>query len=253
MKLVEIPDYHIEKMTRESFEETGRVYRRVFAEQEPLIVHLGLTITDMETMFKTNYYQALKTSEVTAIARDARNANIVGLRFAGDLSEHVNTSIMDAFEAGAMRLLDWQPRLFSSIVDLIYPNSLKLAAYGILEKRLIQEWLQKYCPSEIDPSQKGQVVKMMGVAVLAEHQGYQLGQHMTLLTHELARQKGYRYAVVTCTNVLSQRIFERLGYQLRYQIEYDHFRFAQDYPFRGVMNTKKTKREYYSNVYDFKF
>ena len=92
---------------------------------------------------------------------------------------------------------------------------------------------------------------MMGVGVLEEHTGHRLGQKMTELTHQLAREQGYLYSVVYCTNIISQHVFEKIGYIQRDKIDYDSMQFANIYPYKGMMDLKKIKREISSILYDF--
>lgn len=251
MILDEIPGYRLEQMDEGSFEETGFVWRKIFREQEPVAVRLGLTEKDMLQIWNSSFFQSLKSSAVTAIARETKNGKIVGARLAGDFHYHANPSLYHRVENSLMKFVDWKPQLASALVKFAYPNAVRLASYGILAMKHYDTWKAQYVPEEIDLSRKRQVLAMLGVGVLEEHTGHGLGQKMTELTHQLAREKGYLYSVVYCTNIISQHVFEKMGYIQRDKIDYDSIQFAKTYPYRGMMDLKKTKRELSSILYDF--
>ena len=248
----EIPGYRVEQMDEGSFEETGFVWRKVFREQEPVAVHLGLTEKDMLQVWNSGLLRSLKSSAVTAIARETKNGAIVGVRLAIDFYHHANPSLYSRVENNLIKLVDWKPRLVSTLTKVVYPNAIKLSAWGILGKKHYDTWKAKYLPAEIDLSQKRQVLTMMGVGVLEEHTGHRLGQKMTELTLQLAKGQGYLYSVVYCTNTISQHVFEKMGYIQRDKIDYDSLQFANIYPYRGMMDLKRTKREPCSILYDLR-
>ena len=252
MIMDEIPGYRLEQMDEESFEETGFVWRKVFREQEPVAVHLGLTEKDMFQVWNSGLLRPLKSSGVTVIARETKEGAIVGARLAEDFYYHANPSLYSRVENNLMKLIDWKPRLVFTLAKFKYPNAIKLSAWGILGTKHYDTWKAQYLPAEIDLSQKRQVLVMMGVGVLEEHTGHRLGQKMTELTHQLAKEQGYLYSVVYCTNTISQHVFEKLGYIPRDKIDYDSIKFANTYPYKGMMDLKKTKRELSSILYDFR-
>ena len=252
MIMDEIPGYRLEQMDEESFEETGFVWRKVFREQEPVAVHLGLTEKDMLQIWNSSFLRPLKSSAVTVITRETKKGAIVGARLAEDFYYHANPSLYSCVEHNLMKLIDWKPRLVSTLAKFAYPNAIKLASWGILGMKHYDTWKAQYLPAEIDLSQKRQVLVMMGVGVLEEHTGHRLGQKMTELTHQLAKEQGYLYSVVYCTNTISQHVFETLGYIQRDKIDYDSIQFANTYPYKGMMDLKKTKRELSSILYDFR-
>jgi ribosomal protein S18 acetylase RimI-like enzyme len=248
----EVPGYHIEQMDEGSYEETGFVWRKVFREQEPVLIHLGLTEKDMLQFWNNSFFRSIKSDGVSAIARETKNGAIVGARLAVDFYNHANPSLYSRVEKNLMKLIDWKPRLVSTLAKVAYSNAIGLASYGILQMNHYDTWKAKYLPAEIDLSQRRQVLSMMGVGVLEEHTGHRLGQKMTELTHQLAREKGYCYSIVYCTNAISQHVFEKLGYTKRDKIDYDSLKFANTYPFKGMMDLKKTKRETCSILYDLR-
>ena len=252
MILDEIPGYRLEQMDEGSFEETGFVWRKVFRVQEPVVVHLGLTEKDMLQLWNSISRLSLKSGAVTVIARETKKGTIVGARLAVDFYYHANPSLHSRIENSLVNLINWKPRLVSTLAKVAYPNAIKLASYGIVNMKLYDIWKAKYLPIEIDLSRKGQVLTMMGVGVLEEHTGHRLAQRMTELTHQLAREKGYLYSVVCCSNTISQHVFEKIGYILRDKIDYDSMQFANTYPYRGMMDLRKTKCELSCNLYDFR-
>jgi len=206
----------------------------------------------MLQVWNSGLLRSLKSGAVTAIARETKKGTIVGARLAIDFYYHANPSLYSRVENNLMKLVDWKPRLVSTLAKVKYPNVIKLAAWGILGMKHYDTWKAQNLPAEIDLSQKRQVLTMMGVGVLEEHTGHRLGQKMTELTHQLAKDQGYLYAVVYCTNTISQHVFEKLGYIQRDKIDYDSLQFANTYPYRGMVDLKKTKRELCSILYDLR-
>jgi hypothetical protein len=150
----EIPGYRIEQMDEGSFEETGFVWRKVFREQEPVAVHLELTDKDMLQIWNSGLLRSLKSGAVTAIARETKNGAIVGARLAIDFYYHANPSLYSRVENNLMKLVDWKPRLVSTLAKFAYPNAIKLASYGVIQMNHYDTWKAQYLPAEVDLSQK---------------------------------------------------------------------------------------------------
>lgn len=231
------------------FDATVRLFERIFQESEPVSTHLRLRPSAMKTMTDSSFYRTLVEDGLTAIVVHEPTDEIVGFRLAGDLAHQIAPGIQERFEQGVVRLMDRFPRAVSTITAPFYTDLFQLLAYNELDHVNMDRWVRDHLPNEQAPLRKGVAVKMAGLGLLAEHRGHGLGGKLIGYVHRLARRKGYRWSVVQCTGLYSQRIFEKLDYRLYHEVEYDSFRFGGRRPLAGLRSVDGTRREYAAKGY----
>lgn len=251
--LFETDDYVFLPLRPEDAEETGRVFGAVFSRSEPLSKHLGLSEKDyIESIWSSSFYQSLPLGSPTVIAKSKQTNTIVGVRLAGDLYEQFPHSLLGHFEHRAIKLIDKYPKWAAPLISLAYSNVLPLTAMAAYDREAIEQWMKFYCPAHLSPRTKpNQVLMMLGVAVKEEHRGKGLGQKMTELTHRLAVEKGFQLSVVKCSGEHPKRVFESLGYTLKFETAYDSWHFANRHPLRGVTKVGSNEREWSGGFYSY--
>ena len=222
--------FRFEVLQPADFDRAGRLWARIFGESEPLAVHCGADPDALLSAWSGAYFRAARELGLSLVAR--RDGTIVAFRFAGDLAVFANPPLSAYLHAlGRQVFGSW-----------MYPHAGELTVYGHPIDRIRREWFETP-PAGTDPHVFGHVLEMLGVGVAPEFRGLGLGARMTELTQQLAASRGYRWAVVSCTNRHSQKIFEGLDYQERIALEYDALEWNEQFPYRGVVDLDSGRRE----------
>lgn len=212
----------------------GEVMAREFSAGEPVSRALGITREQYLVAWRSSFYQDLADGP-SVYARAGLTGPVVGIRLAADLHGHWPRGAAAWVDQALLHALDAVPGLVLPVAERLYPNAMGLGTMAWLDHQAAARWLREDLPADLDPRRRrGEVLYMLGVAVAPSHRGRRLGERMTVHTHRLARQAGYRHAVVKCSGEHPRRLFGRLGYTLRQDIDYDAVRFGGRCPLVGL-------------------
>jgi len=118
---------------------------------------------------------------------------------------------------------------FATIPDyttMALPRKLQ-ALYGFLKI------LDDQCLSEVRHSTT-KLFHLFNLGVLRDYRRAGVAQALLIESLELAKEKGFEYAVAECTGYGSQKLCDGLGFQRLRALRYADFEFAGDRPFRSI-------------------
>ncbi len=84
--------------------------------------------------------------------------------------------------------------------------------------------------------QPGQYLHLFMLAVDAEFGGQGVAQGLVAACLANACRKGYRWAVVEATGVVSQRVCRKLGFEERFRVPYHDFRYGGEAVFASIVD-----------------
>lgn len=225
----ETPDFVIEVLGKANFEEAGDLLATVNSGFEPLQRHLGISRQSIRSFWKLGFAE-LMGQRLSMVVRDKGTGRLVGFRLARDLASNYSTS--GRLVRRICRALDHNRRWARMIAPEILIKGAPIA-------RLMEYSETRWLHEQSDPQsliRPRKVVEMYGMGMHADYCGRDLPALMTEHTHTIARELGYRHAIVQCTNTISEHIFRvKLGYNVRIEVDYESFEFNQRPVFSGVV------------------
>ncbi len=173
-----------------------------FSAGEPPAVAMGLSYDDLAT-FVRQLIPCAADAGLSAVARPLSGGDAVGVMLNDDFGRPfpVNSSIISE---------KFLP-IFSMLAEL--DDRYK-------ESRAIGE---------------GQCLHLFMLAVDPRFTGQGVAQRLVETSLELAKTKGYRYAVTEATGLISQWVFRKLGFEERFRISYADYKYREQAVFASIV------------------
>ncbi|XP_076050475.1 arylalkylamine N-acetyltransferase 1-like [Oratosquilla oratoria] len=179
----------------DDLEEAVEFHKHNYCGKEPLTVSLRLSFEERYPWIMKGLQKWL-TSEATVLARDRSKGN----RLVGYLL--------------ATMLMPENRFAFSEMKEI--PG----------EKMRIYAGILNHVESVCDYFKDGNVDKILELAVLCvneEYKGQGIGGELVKQSEAIGRQLGAQLATTQATNIISQRVFEKLGFSSDYTLDYESY------------------------------
>jgi len=182
-----------EFLTKSFAEEAAVVVTDTFLNYEPLISSLGVNRQDYLSCAKAYCADAAEQG-LSLVARDRNSAEIAGFIISEDL------------------VTEWNQDGDAKLITLIAPA---LSLVHALERKFLFE----------KNFEKGECLHIFQIGVLPGFQGRSIATTLIQKTLEVAREKGYGYAVADCTGPVSQRCHQKCDFSQQDSINFRSFDF----------------------------
>lgn len=193
-----------EFLTRQRCIDAALCVSEVFADNEPLAHHLGVT-TDEMFSFTSRYYPLIVKDQLSVVAIDEATEKCVGARITEDYVQP-----------------DPPPDLFDRISPRLVP------VFSFLD-HLAEKFKRSHKPK------RGQYIHMFMVAVKPQYTNRGIAPRMNLLAFQRALELGYTHAVTEPTGCISQHILRnKFGFDLVHEENYDDFTINGVQVFSGM-------------------
>ncbi len=173
-----------------------------FSAREPPAVAMGLSYDDLAT-FVRQLIPCAADAGLSAVARPASAGDAVGVMLNDDFGRPfpINSSAI------SQKFLP----IFSMLGELddLYRES---RAVG-----------------------KGECLHLFMLAVDPPFTGKGVAQRLVETSLQLAKTKGYRYAVTEATGLISQRVFRKLGFEERFRTSYADYKYREQSVFASIV------------------
>jgi len=168
-----------------------------FYPREPLSTGLHMTYEDNQEWIHNSVAHWLR-SGTSVVARNPEDGSIAGTSLATVLTRNRNTSFDEALDS---------PR--EKVKTLHTVLSVLEASVDFFAKSSVQK-----------------ILELAMITVSAEYSGRGVGRCLVQESERRGRALGCEVATAQATAVASQRLFQRIGYQSLYELDYASFRIA---------------------------
>eukprot|EP00757_Euglenozoa_sp_SAG-D1_P017170 gene17170-5314_t len=203
---------------------------------EPQTVHLKLTVDELKWSVHLFLADVIE-EKLSVIARDKKTKKIVGWRGGRD---HAGPAVVDRI----LQMLLCALNNNSRIARWICPNPVLQMAPAYYQ--MMVETPERYVTNPNGNNLqfkggRGIQIELMVLLVDKESRGKRLSERMHTASHKLWKNNGYKSAFVQASHSGSAHIFKKMGYTEIDCLEYDTFKFAGQYPLRGLKGMGKQK------------
>jgi len=237
--------FTFEILDSNNFAEAADLWSDVNSKQDILATHLRLVKADAKEAFQ-NGFADLQYQGLSVLARDKQTSKLAGYRLSRDFT--TNNTLKGKLEHWFFRCLDRQNWLALSIA----PSALlRSAPIPGMIMAVTDRWAEGQ-DKELVKS-PGKVLQMFSIGVREGYTRKGLALQMNEISHRIARQKGFKKAVVCCAHSISTHLFEKAGYKQCFVQSYDDFTWGGKHPFAGIKDMSGTKREPHCTVLEYTF
>lgn len=197
-----------EFLTRQRCIDAALCVSEVFANNEPLAHHLGVTMDEMFS-FTSRYYPLIVKDELSVVAIDEATNECVGARVTEDYVQP-----------------EPPPDLFDRISPRLVP------VFSFLD-HLSEKFKRSHNPK------RGHYIHMFMVAVKKPYTNRGIAPRMNLLAFQRALDCGYTHAVTEPTGCISQHILrDKFGFSVIHEESYETFEINGTRVFSGMTHHK---------------
>ncbi|XP_076051018.1 arylalkylamine N-acetyltransferase 1-like [Oratosquilla oratoria] len=178
--------------TPDDVDDVIHFYKHEFIPREPMAMGMSLTWDDQRDCVMSIMHEWC-SCETTAIARDpAKDNKIVGIRLCKFADKDSGKTFLKLLEASTGKM-----RIFMEILCKVQDG---------------------YDPFEEEGVDK--VLEYVSLGVDKNYSGRGIADRMCKMSEERAKELGAQYARVQSTNIRSQKIFRKMGFEVRSSIDY---------------------------------
>lgn len=195
-------DFKVQKLNKESIEETAKLIVREFNAREP-IAQLNASNSEEFLEYTLGVCRRCADEGLGFIARDVQSNKIIGAVLSADLAYSVNAKPSE---------VDEDPNPVATLIDSL--NSLYFTNGELAENTYLNI---KFIAADASFKGKGVVMSIISSCI------------------EEAKAKGFKYAQAEATGNVSQYIFmNKFGFEEKAIIKYSEFEFDGGTPFSSI-------------------
>ncbi len=82
---------------------------------------------------------------------------------------------------------------------------------------------------------QGECLHLFMLAVDPRFTGQGIAQRLVETSLQIAKARGYRYAVTEATGLISQKVFRKLGFEERFRVSYAEYKYEGQHVFASIV------------------